>query len=216
MAEKKQRAPTLYAIIAIKLGKGLLLLLIALGVYSLADNDLIHDYRQLLHWIHIDPERKFFAELARSIRKITPENIFWVARGTAFYSIFSFVEGYFSATGAGAAIDKAQKLPGVPPYTPAQVEAVELYRTTVSECAVDIGFEPGDIQFLNNFVMLHTRRGFEDWPDPARKRHLLRLWLRDPNGRPISKEQREGRVGTGVNIKGVQRIAPLDAEAEAA
>jgi len=93
MAEKKQRAPTLYAIIAIKLGKGLLLLLIALGVYSLADNDLIHDYRQLLHWIHIDPERKFFAELARSIRKITPENIFWVARGTAFYSIFSLVEG---------------------------------------------------------------------------------------------------------------------------
>jgi len=93
MAEKKQRAPTLYAIIAIKLGKGLLLLLIAMGVYSLADNDLIHDYRQLLHWIHIDPERKFFAELARSIRKITPENIFWVARGTAFYSIFSLVEG---------------------------------------------------------------------------------------------------------------------------
>jgi len=84
--------------------------------------------------------------------------------------IFSFVEGYFSATGAGAAIDKAQKLPGVPPYTPAQVEAVELYRTTVSECAVDIGFEPGDIQFLNNFVTLHTRREYEDWPDDGRKR----------------------------------------------
>ena len=93
MAGKTQRAPTLYAIIAIKLGKDVLLLLIALGVYSLADNDLIHDYRQLLHWIHIDPERKFFAELARSIRKITPENIFWVARGTAFYSVFSLVEG---------------------------------------------------------------------------------------------------------------------------
>ena len=29
--------------------------------------------------------------------------------------IFSFIDGYFSATGAGAAIDKAQKLPGVPP-----------------------------------------------------------------------------------------------------
>src|SRR4051812_34415908 len=44
--------------------------------------------------------------------------------------IFSFIDGYFSATGAGAAIDKAQKIPGVPPYTAAQKEAVELYRTT--------------------------------------------------------------------------------------
>jgi Taurine catabolism dioxygenase TauD, TfdA family len=124
--------------------------------------------------------------------------------------IFSFVDGYFSATGAGAAIDKAQKLPGVPPYTPAQLEAVELYRKTVDECAIDIGFEPGDIQFLNNFVTLHTRREYEDWPEESRKRHLLRLWLSDPNGRPIPKEQREGRSGRGVHLKGVKLVAPLD------
>ena len=124
--------------------------------------------------------------------------------------IFSFVDGYFSATGAGAAIDKAQKLPGVPPYTPAQLEAVELYRKTVDECAIDIGFEPGDIQFLNNFVTLHTRREYEDWPEESRKRHLLRLWLSDPQGRPIPKEQREGRSGRGVQLKGVKLVAPLD------
>ena len=74
--------------------------------------------------------------------------------------IFSFIDGYFSATGAGAAIDKARQLPGVPPFTPAQSEAVELYRKTVDECAIDIDFEPGDIQFLNNFVTLHTRREY--------------------------------------------------------
>jgi Taurine catabolism dioxygenase TauD, TfdA family len=124
--------------------------------------------------------------------------------------IFSFIDGYFSATGAGAAIDKAQTLPGVPPYTPAQLEAVALYRETVSECALDIGFEPGDIQFLNNFVTLHTRREYEDWPDEARKRHLLRLWLSDPNGRPIPQDQREGRSGRGVQLKGVRLVAPLD------
>ena len=44
----RKRAPTLYAIIVIKLVKGLVLLLLALGVYSLADNDLNHDYRSLL------------------------------------------------------------------------------------------------------------------------------------------------------------------------
>jgi hypothetical protein len=127
--------------------------------------------------------------------------------------IFSFHEGYFSATGAGAVIDKAQKLPGVPKFTPVQAEAIEAYRATVDEIALDIDFERGDIQFLNNFVMLHTRREYRDWPEEQRKRHLLRLWLYDPAGRPIPKAQREGRFGRGVQVKGVARIAPLDAEA---
>ena len=129
--------------------------------------------------------------------------------------IFSFTDGYFSATGVGAVIDKAQKLPGVPKFTPAQQEAVEVYRQTVEECALDIDFRRGDIHFLNNFVMLHTRREYQDWPEPERKRHLLRLWLHDPAGRPIPKEQREGRSGRGVQVKGVARIAPLDVEAAA-
>jgi hypothetical protein len=127
--------------------------------------------------------------------------------------IFSFTEGYFSATGAGAVIDKAQNLPGVPKFTPMQKEAIDAYRQTVDECALDIGFERGDIQFLNNFVMLHTRREYQDWPDSARKRHLLRLWLYDPAGRKIPEEQRKGRFGRGVQIKGVARSAPLEAEA---
>jgi hypothetical protein len=129
--------------------------------------------------------------------------------------IFSFIDGYFSATGAGAVIDKAQQISGVPKFTAAQKEALELYRCTVEECALDIDFQRGDIQFLNNFVMLHTRREYEDWPEPARKRHLLRLWLYDPDGRPIPQEQRDGRAGRGVNIKGVRRVAPLDVDAAA-
>jgi len=129
--------------------------------------------------------------------------------------IFSFIDGYFSATGAGAAIFKAQKLPGVPPFTPAQTEAVALYCEVVSECAIDIGFEPGDIQFLNNFVTLHTRREYQDWPQASRKRHLLRLWLSDPDGRPIPKDQREGRSGRGVHLAGVKLVAPLDVDAAA-
>jgi hypothetical protein len=127
--------------------------------------------------------------------------------------IFSFHEGYFSATGAGAVIDKAQKLPGVPKFTPVQAEAIEAYRATVDEIALDIDFERGDIQFLNNFVMLHTRREYRDWPEEQRKRHLLRLWLYDPAGRPIPKAQREGRFGRGVQVKGVARVAPLEAAA---
>jgi len=126
------------------------------------------------------------------------------------HPIFCFTQGYFSATGLGAAIDKAQKLPGVPPFTQAQQEAIALYRTTVEACAIDMDFQPGDIQLLNNFVTLHTRREFEDWPEPQRKRHLLRLWLSDPSSRPLLKVVREGRTGRGVQLKGVKLIAPLD------
>ena len=109
-------------------------------------------------------------------------------------------------------VDKAHKLPGVPKFTDAQKEAIATYRATVEECALDIDFQPGDIQFLNNFVTLHTRREYEDWPEPARKRHLLRLWLSDPPSRPIPKEQREGRAGRGVQLTGVKLVAPLDVE----
>jgi hypothetical protein len=39
----------------------------------------------------------------------------------------------------------------------------------------------GDIQFLNNRVILHGRTDYEDWPEVARRRHMLRLWLRAPS-----------------------------------
>jgi len=89
----KTPAPALYFIIAIKLVKGVLLLLLAFGVYQLADNDLVKDYRAFLDLIHIDPERKFFTDLAAKIKNITPTNVMWVASGTAFYSLFSLTEG---------------------------------------------------------------------------------------------------------------------------
>lgn len=89
----KKRAPTLYAIITIKLGKGLLLLLLAMGVYSLSDNNLPEEFRQMLRFLHLDPEKKFFADVAEKIKGITTSNMVWIAGGTVFYSLFSLVEG---------------------------------------------------------------------------------------------------------------------------
>ena len=127
--------------------------------------------------------------------------------------MFCFAEGYFSAIGAGSTIEKALRLPGVPPLTPEQREAVACYRKLVSELASDMEFRPGDIQLLNNYVTLHSRRHFEDWPQAGRRRHLLRLWLRDPHGRPVTEAQRMGRTGRGVMIDGLRKIAPLAATA---
>jgi hypothetical protein len=50
--------------------------------------------------------------------------------------------------------------------------------------ALNFHFEPGQIQFVNNRLLGHRRTGFRDWPEPDRKRLLVRLWLRDW-GRPV-------------------------------
>ena len=48
-------------------------------------------------------------------------------------------------------------------------------------------FRPGDIQFLNNHVTLHTRTDFEDHESDDLKRHLLRLWFSPPNNRALDE-----------------------------
>ena len=60
---KPKRAPTLYIIAAIKLGKGLLLLLAAMGIFSLAGKDLSDAFDSLLRKLHLDPEWKFFLSI---------------------------------------------------------------------------------------------------------------------------------------------------------
>jgi len=89
----RQRAPTLYLIIAIKLFKGLALVSLAVAAYALSDNNLPVEYRHLLHFFRIDPEKKFWSDLAVQVGKITQANVLWVAVGTLTYSLFSWVEG---------------------------------------------------------------------------------------------------------------------------
>ena len=88
-----KRAPTLYVIIAIKLLKGSLFASMAVAAYALSDNDLPQEFRTLLHVLRLNPEKKFFTELALKIGRLTEANVLWVAVGTLLYSLFSLVEG---------------------------------------------------------------------------------------------------------------------------
>lgn len=42
---------------------------------------------------------------------------------------------------------------------------------------LDMWLQPGDMQFISNHTIVHARTEYEDWPEPDRRRHLLRLWL---------------------------------------
>ena len=76
-------------------------------------------------------------------------------------------------------IDKAQSHPQVPRLTTEQVELLDLVDALAQdpELHLDMDFEPGDIQLLANRTILHSRTAYDDSPDPAMRRHLLRLWV---------------------------------------
>ncbi len=89
----KKRAPTLYAIIAMKLLKGALFVALAVTAYKLSDNDLPAEFRKLLQFLRLNPERKFFTDLALKIGELSAAKVVWTAAATLAYSLFSLVEG---------------------------------------------------------------------------------------------------------------------------
>ena len=76
-------------------------------------------------------------------------------------------------------------------------------------------FRPGDMQFVHNHQILHSRTDFEDWPEPEKRRHLLRLWLAPRKARelPPAYAQRYGSIEIGnrggIVTKGTILNVPL-------
>src|SRR3954453_24039539 len=88
----KKPAPTFYAIIAIKLFKGLLFCAIAVTLYTISDNDLPADVRHLRSVLRLNPESKFWGYAAKQIGQLD-EAVLIRARGGIFrVSLFSFRE----------------------------------------------------------------------------------------------------------------------------
>jgi hypothetical protein len=76
-------------------------------------------------------------------------------------------------------IRSAQRGAHVPPLSPAQLEAMAVLDQLNSDprFSVTMDLRPGDMQFLNNHIILHSRTAYEDYPEPERRRDLIRLWL---------------------------------------
>ncbi len=102
--------------------------------------------------------------------------------------------------------------PETPRLTPEQIEALDLLDTLMpsDELCFNMSLEQGDIQLLNNYVILHSRTEFEDHDDADLKRHLLRLWLAVPSSQPLPEnwqeyygDTRAGSVRGGVRGIGI-------------
>jgi hypothetical protein len=134
--------------------------------------------------------------------------------------VFNWHQGFLTAIYQRQYIDSAQRLDGAPRLTPQQIEALDLFDSLANDPALHLHmeFRPGDMQFVHNHTLLHDRTGFEDWDEPERRRHLLRLWLACPGARPLPPvfAQRYGKVDIGdrggIIVPGTITLnAPLEA-----
>ncbi|KAK0733122.1 hypothetical protein B0T26DRAFT_633929 [Lasiosphaeria miniovina] len=66
----------------------------------------------------------------------------------------------------------------IPPITEAQAEALDALHFAAERVAASLDFHQGDIQYANNLSIFHARAAFTD--SAEKQRHLIRLWLRDP------------------------------------
>ena len=90
---KEKHALTLYFIATIKMLKGVALLFAAAGIFSLAGKDLQDIFNNFLHWVHLDPENRFFSNIGDWLDTITAKNVYAVAAGTLLYGLFLIVGG---------------------------------------------------------------------------------------------------------------------------
>ena len=162
-----------------------------------------------------DLVRLLFDPIATDRRGEIPEGM------RPFFSIpvYSWHVGHLTVMYQRQYIDSAQRFDEAMTLTPERVEALDMFDELANDSSLNLSMqlEPGDMQFVYNHGLLHDRTGFEDWPDPEHRRHLLRLWLSGPNDRPLPEvfAERFGSIDIGnrggIAVTGARPCAPFDA-----
>ncbi len=118
--------------------------------------------------------------------------------------VFSYRDGHLSSCFNTSYIEHGARRRGVE-LTPLERATIDLVNDLAEreDLRFDFQMEPGDIQFINDHTTVHSRTGFDDHDEPARKRLLLRLWLRVPGGRPMAPEIADRGYGPGSARNGV-------------
>ncbi len=131
--------------------------------------------------------------------------------------VFSWFAGELTVFYQRQYVDSAQRFENAPRLNAEDVAALDAFDALANdpELGLPMRLAPGDIQFVHNHGLLHDRTAFEDWPEPSRKRHLLRLWLACPGARPLPPAfaARYGSITVGdrggVVVPGARANVPL-------
>lgn len=123
--------------------------------------------------------------------------------------IITMQDGVFSMYAGSAYIFTAQDYPEVPRLTQDQIDLLNLFEEITYEqgMAIEMDFPPGDIQWLSNYAALHSRTEFFDFPEPQRRRHLMRLWLQSKTKRSLPQGFGKNAV---VQYRGEHRAGDVE------
>jgi hypothetical protein len=125
--------------------------------------------------------------------------------------VYRHFQGVLSCVFNASTVKAAERLRETP--VPANEMAVldrivELAHS--DEFRLEMEFQPGDIQLLNNYTTVHWRTGYVDHPEPERKRRLYRLWLNRPGTRPVDPAMHRGYITgsrAGIPVTGTEQHA---------
>ena len=118
-------------------------------------------------------------------------------------------------------INAAQTHSYVPRLTMEQVEAIDMLEAIAEEDGMylDLAWEPGAFAFVHNHQIFHSRTAYEDFDEPERRRHNLRLWLSAKKGWELPPDfaERYGEIAVGkkrggIVVPGMTLTTPFEAE----
>ena len=103
--------------------------------------------------------------------------------------VFTIHKGRFFARFGQKYVESAQRFPEVPRLTDAQIEAMNMFSDLAlsKEIRLDMDFQRGDMQFLNNHCIVHSRTEYQDYDEEERRRHLIRMLLFTPSYKDVPK-----------------------------
>lgn len=80
------------------------------------------------------------------------------------------------------------------PLTETQIAALDLFDECANapDLALRFPLRPGQTLLLHNRTVLHARTDYEDWSEPQRRRHLLRVWIDAPDLLPVASAHELG------------------------
>jgi hypothetical protein len=104
--------------------------------------------------------------------------------------IYAEVDGDLSVRYVRQAIKTARVKTGVA-FTSEELAALDFFDSVAAreDVCLSMMLEPGDMQWVNNHLILHSRTEYQDWPEPGRERHMLRLWLKIHGYRKLDMRQ---------------------------
>lgn len=100
--------------------------------------------------------------------------------------VFAHIDGELSIRYVRKSMETARQKLGRP-FSAEELEVLDYLDslTVRDDLRLSMMLQAGDMQFANNYTVLHSRTDYVDHEDPAEKRHMLRLWLKVPGFRRL-------------------------------